>query len=292
MKEIHNYFETYLQNKIEVYRNINPLVNGPSLKSLLYKLYTNPLGDVGNECFLSDILKIEYLENETKNVEVIRKLENGIVKAGDLMAPLVLYPGEYFTNNNNSNRINYFICNHWYDDNFFYLRKNFNCTYPNNHIGRFYLNLTKEGVVNFIKYAIKYNTNYFSLKCFYKTKFYDRSDILILFFPIINLDLFFEIVINFYNSNRVNFRLGVPFFLHKINDSIGFGENPSDNNFSFGLLRVNLISKVIKEYPSTEKELIIKQVIKKIKSQGYYLNSFFCNPYSDFSKFYQQKGLF
>jgi hypothetical protein len=291
MKEIYKYFETYLQNKIEVSRNLNPLLNGPSLKSLLYRIYTNPVGEVSNECFLTDILKIEYLENETKSVEVIRKLENGIVKAGDLMAPLVLSPGEYFINNNNSNRINYFVSNHWYDANFFYLKRNFNCSYPNNHIGRFYLNLTKEGVVNFIKYAIKDNTNYYSLKCFYETKFYDRSDILVLFFPIINFDFFYEMVIKFYNTNKAAFRLGTPFFLHKINDSIGFGENPSVNNYSFGSLRVNLIEKVIRNNDVQEIDLLIKRIIKKIKLEGYDLNYFYCNAYSNFIKFYHQKGL-
>ena len=86
---------------------------------------------------------------------------------------------------------------------------------------------------------------------------------------------------NFANRKEI-LRTNIPLFVKKIYEGVGFAEDPFFVDDSFGMQRVKLIINVINNLLSLNKKVSIVNILESIELEGYNLDEFYRNPYTNF----------
>lgn len=261
------------------------------IHKLIYNLYTKPQGEKNNLSILKKLIKTTSQFDKTKNGKILRILKNNKIIGETEFGSIILKPGEYLLGNGKSNSFQYRSDSSWYNSNFFFIKKNYIENIPENHLGRFYLNVNPRFINYIIKEIIKIENYHFLVKAFHNPEHFKRSDTLVIYFPLRDLEYFITLVTNIYSQNNDKFRIGVPFFLKKINPSVGFGENPPDNKYSFGSYRTECFFPKKTQIRKELRQKLIIETIEILEKKGFDLNHFHLNPFSVFKAKYEQLNL-
>lgn len=154
-------------------------------------------------------------------------------------------------------------------------------------IVRYYFNLTPEGAPILIENLTKKFNHYkipFQYKCLNHPHLYNRSDSAVLYINKRYGNYATDILNSFHNEIAPYLKDEIPFFTKKLNNGIGFAENPP-NGDSFGMSRSRVISQALVKASNENlpKSKWLGEVLDLFQKMNLNVEKIYLNPSSNFT---------
>lgn len=288
MNEIENFLDTVLRVPQRVPNLTNSL--SESLNEWLYSTYNKSKPSNFKNYFYIPSLgeQLEALIVWQKNYCEEHKNQDGSIIASSGNFRKFLRPGEFLYGNKFpevefQKKIHFKSTDYFFDNTFFHLYvNNFTENFPHSLV-RYFFNVNPIYLEDFLLFFIsKLNkiNFYVGSKTVFANKNYSRADNTVFYIRKDNIIEFNLVIKEFLQSNSHTLNPELPWFVYRITNGIGFGENPETHNESFGSYRCRILAKLIEESIHIGVSKRVDWILQKLEKEGFDKKKFYLNPYS------------